>query len=347
MRDDVERTEPPTPHKIEEARQRGIVPKSREIVGLFVLLSVIIFLWLAGESVIRSFQEGIGIVSSREFSGETLSYIFGIVGKIVLPVLLISAVFAILGNVIQVGFFIATKAFEPKVEKFNPFENITRIFSARNFVELSKAAAKSFVILGIVFIFIYISRNKVDEFFGVDILSILPKSAGVVVRISLIILGFLLVLSIADYVWQRWDWWKSLMMSRSELREEMRRYEGDPQVKSRVRRRMFEMARTRMMAEVPKADVIITNPTHLAVALKYDRAIMKAPKVVAKGMNYIAQKIVEIAKENNVPIYQDPPLAWSLYKTTDVGDYIPETLYRAVAKVLAYVIMLKQKNIKT
>ncbi|MCS7214037.1 MAG: flagellar biosynthesis protein FlhB [Candidatus Calescibacterium sp.] len=347
MRDDVERTEPPTPHKIEEARQRGIVPKSREIVGLFVLLSIILFLWFAGKSVVESFQQGIGVITAREFSGGVMSYIFGIIGKIVFPILLIAAVFAILGNVVQVGFFIATKAFEPKAEKFNPFENFTRLFSLRNLVELSKAAAKSFVILGIVFIFLYLSREKVDQFFGVNIADILPKSAGIVMQISLIIIGFLLFLSVVDYAWQRWDWWKSLMMSRSELREEMRRYEGDPQIRSRVRRRMYEMARTRMMAEVPRADVVITNPTHLAIALKYEREKMKAPKVVAKGMNYIAQKIVEIAKQNNVPIYQDPPLAWALHKSTEVGDFIPETLYKAVAKVLAYVIMLKQKNNKT
>lgn len=344
MRDEVERTEPPTPHKIEEARERGIVPKSREIVGIFVLLSVILFLWFAGKSVMESFQEGIGIIASERFSENVLSYIFDVIGKIIIPVLIISAVFAILGNVIQVGFSIATKAFEVRAEKFNPFENIRRIFSLRNFVELSKAVAKVFVIFGIVLLFLYMSREKIDEFFGLDILDVLPKSANIVMRVALMIVGFLLVLSIVDYAWQRWDWWKSLMMSRSELREEMRRYEGDPQVRSRIRRRMFEMARVRMMAEVPRSDVVITNPVHLAVALKYDREKMKAPRVVAKGMNYVAQKIVELAKENNVPIYQDPPLAWALYRTTEIGEYIPESLYKAVARVLAYVMMLKQKK---
>lgn len=344
MREEADRTEPPSPHKIEEARERGIVPRSREIVGLFVLLSVFLFLWFAGRTIIELFQEGMGVIAAEELSGDVISYVLTVIAKIVFPVLVISAIFAILGNVVQVGFSFATKAFEIRAEKFNPVENIRRLFSMRNVIELVKSVVKSFVIISIVFLIIYVSRDKIDEFFGVDITEVLPKSAGVVMKVSGMIIGFLLVISVLDYAWQRWDWWRSLMMTRSELREEMRRYEGDPQVRGRVRRKMFEMARLRMMAEVPRADVIITNPVHLAVALRYDREKMKAPRVVAKGMNYMAQRIVQIARENDVPVYQDPPLAWALYKSTDVGDYIPESLYKAVAKVLAYVIMLKQKR---
>lgn len=344
MRDEVERTEPPTPHKIEEARERGFVPKSREIVGLAILLAFFIFLWFVGKKIIDGFSEGMNIMGASELSGGVISFALDIIWKIAIPIFIVAIVAAIIGNVIQTGFFFAPKAFEPKIEKFSPAQNFSRIFSLRNFVEFVKSAGKAFVVLGVVFLFLYISYSKIDEFFGIDISDSISKSASLTAKIVGIIIGFLALLSIADYIWQRWDWWKSLMMSRSELREEMRRYEGDPTVKGRMRRRMFEMARMRMMAEVPRADVVITNPTHIAVAIKYERGKMKAPRVVAKGMNFIAQKIVEIAKENNVPIYQDPPLAWTLYKSVNVGDYIPESLYKAVAKVLAYVIMLKQKQ---
>lgn len=344
MRDEVEKTEPPTPHKIEEARERGFVPKSREIVGLAILLAFFIFLWFVGKKIIDGFSEGMNIMGASELSGGVISFALDIIWKIAIPIFIVAIVAAIIGNVIQTGFFFAPKAFEPKIEKFSPAQNFSRIFSLRNFVEFVKSAGKAFVVLGVVFLFLYISYSKIDEFFGIDISDSISKSASLTAKIVGIIIGFLALLSIADYIWQRWDWWKSLMMSRSELREEMRRYEGDPTVKGRMRRRMFEMARMRMMAEVPRADVVITNPTHVAVAIKYERGKMKAPRVVAKGMNFIAQKIVEIAKENNVPIYQDPPLAWTLYKSVNVGDYIPESLYKAVAKVLAYVIMLKQKQ---
>jgi flagellar biosynthetic protein FlhB len=344
VRDEVEKTEPPTPHKIEEARERGFVPKSREIVGLAILLAFFIFLWFVGKKIIDGFSEGMNIMGASELSGGVISFALDIIWKIAIPIFIVAIVAAIIGNVIQTGFFFAPKAFEPKIEKFSPAQNFSRIFSLRNFVEFVKSAGKAFVVLGVVFLFLYISYSKIDEFFGIDISDSISKSASLTAKIVGIIIGFLALLSIADYIWQRWDWWKSLMMSRSELREEMRRYEGDPTVKGRMRRRMFEMARMRMMAEVPRADVVITNPTHVAVAIKYERGKMKAPRVVAKGMNFIAQKIVEIAKENNVPIYQDPPLAWTLYKSVNVGDYIPESLYKAVAKVLAYVIMLKQKQ---
>jgi len=344
VRDEVERTEPPTPHKIEEARERGFVPKSREIVGLAILLSFFIFLWFAGKKIIDGFSEGMNIMGASELSGGVISFALDIIWKIAIPIFIVAIVAAIIGNVIQTGFFFAPKALEPKIEKFSPAQNFSRIFSLRNFVEFVKSAGKASIILGVLFLFLYISYSKIDELFGIDISDSISKSASLTAKIFGIIIGFLAVLSIADYIWQRWDWWKSLMMSRSELREEMRRYEGDPTVKGRIRRRMFEMARIRMMAEVPRADVVITNPTHIAVAIKYERGKMKAPRVVAKGMNFIAQKIVEIAKENNVPIYQDPPLAWTLYKSVNVGDYIPESLYKAVAKVLAYVIMLKQKQ---
>jgi len=199
-------------------------------------------------------------------------------------------------------------------------------------------------VLGVVFLFLYISYSKIDEFFGIDISESLSRSYSFVAKLVGIIIAFLAFLSVADYIWQRWDWWKSLMMSRSELKEEMRRYEGDPTVRGRVRRRMFEMARLRMMAEVPRADVVITNPTHIAIALKYERGKMRAPRVVAKGMNFLAQRIVEVAKENNVPIYQDPPLAWALYKSTNIGEYIPENLYKAVAKSSCICHNAKNKN---
>ncbi len=344
MKEELEKTEPPTPHKIEEAYQRGIVPKSREITGLVILISIIVFLWFSGQSIVENFAEGVGLISAKEVSSSLIGQIFSIIVKLIFPILLISAIFAIVGNIIQSGFVLSPKAFEARMEKFNPAENISRIFSVRSLVEFSKSVIKASVVLGVMFLILFLSRDVVDEYFGIDMGSVLPKSASVVFKISMLVLSFFAILSVADYLFQRWDWWKSLMMTRSELREEMRRYEGDPQVRGRLRRRMFEMARTRMMAEVPRADVVITNPTHIAVALKYERGKMKAPKVVAKGMNLIAEKIIEIARNHSVPIYEDPPLAWALYRSTEIGGYIPEDLYKAVAKVLAYIMMLKQKQ---
>ena len=343
MREDVERTEPPTPYKIEEARRRGYVPKSREIVGLFLLLSLILFLWFAGTRVLNLMNEGVGLFEFTTFPNAVATAL-NILIQILFPVFLVAVVFAVLGNIVQTGFVLSSQAIEPRFEKINPASGFQRIFSTRGLVEFAKSLLKVAVISYIVFVVLSSQAKHIDEFFGVPIHDVIPKSAKVILKIIIWILVFLIFLSVLDYAWQRWDWWRSLHMTRSELREEMRRYEGDPQVKGRLRQRMFEMARSRMMQEVQRADVVITNPTHIAVALRYERGKMKAPQVVAKGMGWLAERIVQIARENDIPIYQDPPLAWALWRSTKVGDFIPEELYRAVARVLAYVMMLKRRT---
>ena len=276
----------------------------------------------------------------KVFGDSLLSFLM-IIGPVFLAMLVIGVGI----NVAQVGFKISPKALELKLDKLNVANGLKRLFSMKSAVQLVRDPLKLAVVSLVAFIAI---RNEFDGFFILPDLSVV-QLATTLGRLALIIalkIGVaILVIAVLDYMYQRYEFEKSIKMSKQDVKEEYKDTEGSPQVKSRVRQIQREMSRRRMMTEVPAADVVITNPTEIAVALKYDPDEMGAPTVLAKGQRLIAQKIKEIAEEHGVPIFEDKPLARVLYKMCDIGQMVPASLYRAVAEVLAHIYRLKGRTV--
>jgi flagellar biosynthesis protein FlhB len=260
------------------------------------------------------------------------------------PILLALAVFACLINFAQVGFMFSAKALTPKFDAFDLSKGLKKIFSRRVIVELIRDSIKT-VIIG------YVAYETIVGW-EPEIISLGDKGVGefarVLGRLSLLlaikISAVLFILALFDFAYQKFEFLSNVKMTRQEVKEEFKDTEGNPVLKSRIRQVQRDMARQRMMSEIPKADVVITNPTHIAVALKYNPSEMPAPMVVAKGQRLIAERIKEIAREHKIPVVENKPLARSLFKLVDAGSYIPGTLYRAVAEVLAYIYQLKNKG---
>lgn len=263
---------------------------------------------------------------------------------ILLPILLFLGIFAILANYCQVGFIFSGESLKPDLNKINPIEGFKKLFSLKSLVELIKSLFK----VGVIGFIAYVTVK--GEFANITLLTAMTPgnillyiwkiTFKIVFRSTLA----LLIMSILDYVYQRYDWRKGLMMTKEEVKEEMKQMEGDPKVKAKIRSVQQQMARKRMMSQVPQADVVITNPTHLAIALRYETEEMQAPKVIAKGAGFIAEKIKKIAQEHDIPLVEDKPLARIIYKTIEVGESIPPHLFQAVAEILAYVYKLKPKK---
>jgi len=265
--------------------------------------------------------------------------------QILAPLFAIAFVMGFLGNVLQFGFLLSGKALQPKFDKLNVVKGIGRMFSKRTVMEMLKAIAK-IAVVG------FLAYSVVrEEFFrtlpslvDMDVWGIFFYITRISYKIMVHVLWFLIILSAVDYAFQRWQYEEDLKMTKQEVKDEYKQREGDPQVKARVRSIQREMARKRMLADVPLADVVVTNPTHLAVALQYDSEKGAAPRVVAKGADFLAAKIRDVAREHGVPLVEDKPLARALYKGVKVGQLIPESLYKAVAEILAYVYSLKGRR---
>ena len=348
-----ERTEEPTPRRREEARKRGQIVKSRELSSVavlgtgflgFMLLSFLFFqqFYLIFYHCLNSYY--------TEFSLPFLVYLahflLKTLGKVLLPFFFILCLVVILVYLLQTGGgVLASQAIGFNFERINPVSGFKSLFSLTAVFELIKSILKLAIIAGVSYFIVMKYFPYILKLFGVN-----PKYLAFSFKIFLKdfvskLLILLVFLGILDWLYARWDLEKKLRLTRKELKEEIKQTEGDPWVKAKIRQKQREMARKRMLAEVPKADVVITNPTHYAVALKYEFGKAPAPQVVAKGKDFLAQKIKEIAIENKVPIYEDPPLARLLYEKVDIGEYIPQELYQVVAKVLAYIYKLKNKKV--
>jgi flagellar biosynthetic protein FlhB len=246
-------------------------------------------------------------------------------------------------NYLQVGFLFTLEPLQPSLEKLNPIKGIKRLFSIRSVVDVVKNLLKLVIIGFIVYVTIKREYGLFLELGDFTIYQITKVMASLTFEVGIKIAIALLVMAILDFFYQRWEHEKSLRMSPFEIKEERRQMEGDPEVKQRIKRLQMEMARRRMMHEVPKATVVITNPTHIAIALKYDSATMKAPLVVAKGKHKLAAQIKKIAQEHNIPVVEDKPLARAMFGVIEVGEEIPFNFFKAVAEILAYVYRLKGK----
>jgi len=348
MADDLEKTEEPTPKKLEEARKEGNIAKSMDLSAFIMLLvaSAVIILYLKYvafylEEFYRFFIGFIGVEFTKNMVFllilQSAKYFFILLAPIFIALLLA----AIVANVAQFGFLFTIKPLIPKFEKINPIKGLKRLFSAKTFVEGIKMVLKSLVafLVGFWLFFDFIQdmpRVEMMEFY--EQLKWFSNKAMILI---FSMLGVFFVFGILDFAYQKYTYKKSLRMSKQEIKDEYKQTEGNPEVKAKIRQIQREMAKKRMMSEVPKADVVITNPTHYAVAIRYDKTKDEAPKVVAKGVDNMALKIKEIAREHGVMIVENPPLARELYKSVDVDEYIPPKLYKAVAEVLAFVYKSK------
>jgi len=346
---DPDRTERATPRRRRRAREEGRVAYSRDLNLSFAFLSAILALYFAMKliymSMINSFTYFFGFPAEAEVSiGSFMNQIKGLLKGFAVPMgiaFLIPVGVSLLVGFIQTRFLFAPKVLRLDFSRLNPVQGFRRMFSLRSLVEFLKNMVK-LMILGIV---AYTVLK--GEWNNLILMPLLPleesslKMMNILFQVGLRCGIALLALGSADYLYQRWEYEKSIMMTRQEVKEEYKEVEGNPEVKRRQRQLMMEIMRRRMIQRVPEATVVITNPTHIAVALKYEVESMEAPVLIAKGAGDTAKRIVEIAKESDVPIVRNPPVARMIYETTEIGDEIPESLYRAVAEIIAYVYTLK------
>jgi flagellar biosynthetic protein FlhB len=345
---DQERSEPATPKKREEARKKGQVAKSREIPSVLVLLSALSVFYFVGDWMFDQMK-----VATREIlvqisywrlnaesAHDLMWYIFQKVVILMAPLVIGVALAGIIGNIAQVGFMLTGEAMSPKLSKLNALEGIKRLFSTTSLTELIKSIFKVVIIGSIGYNILRGEMDQIPALVGFDIHGIMGFVERVALKLGYYICLALIVLAALDYVFQHWKHERDLRMSKQEIKDEYKQREGDPLIRSRIRSAQREMAMRRMMEAVPKATVIITNPTHLAIAIQYERGL-PAPIVVAKGAGHIAERIRDIAGQHDIPIIEQKPLARALYKDVEIGGYVPVDLYHAVAEVLAYVYRLK------
>ncbi len=341
MAEDQERTEKATPRRRQKAREEGQIPRSREFSGMLAFGGAVLSFMLLGHYSMRIIMET--FYQGLQFSAHTdpVHRFNALLTKgmlSVVPVLLFTLVLGVAGGLIQGGF--VYKPFKLSVENINPMAGLKKLFSPNALMEFVKGLVKFSAGGLILYLIIKKVLPVVINMFFLDLNQMALTMKDMLIYTLKVSFVAFFVISFLDYVNEKWQFERSIRMSKEEIKEEFKETEGDPQIKARIRSIQREMARKRMMQEVPKATVVITNPTHIAVALKYERGSTGAPTVVAKGAGFVAQKIKEIAQLHDVPIVEEPPLARALYKL-ELGSEIPESLYRAVAKILAYIYKLR------
>lgn len=351
MFDKDSRTEKPTPKRRSQARQEGSVARSQDLNSAIVLTTGSLLLLWSGTWMYSGLTQLMSNImlhaGTAEISVRTMPHYlwlgFNKIGLILMPLFLGIMLAGLVANIGQVGMKFSAKSAKPKLERLSPLKGIKRLFSVRSLVEFGKSLLKLILIGGVVYLTIIASADRIYSLVEVPIETLGGVMGGILTRVFLMAALSLLIIGLLDYAYQRYDHEKSLKMTKEEIKEESKQAEGDPKVKGKLRELMFKAAINRMMKQVPDADVVITNPIHLAIAVKYDRGKDAAPVVLAKGQRKVAERIREIAGENNIPIVENKPLAWALWKTVEIGDQIPVELYKAVAEVLAYVYRLKNK----
>lgn len=349
--DESSKTEDPTPRRLEEARKKGQVPLSREINSwMMLLMATVLVLALSGGMVsslgqfLRVYLEqahalpgvpgGLHVVLGGAFI-ETLKVLF-------LPLLLLMAA-AFLGPFLQIGPLFAPEVLKPDISKISPVKGWKRLFSTRALMEFAKGILKIGIVAVVAYILLRPFFDTIDHMVGMPVSVMMEEMKALVLRMLAGTLIVFLVVAVVDLLYQRMEHIKKMRMSRYDMKEEYRQTEGDPQIKAKLRQLRSEKAKQRMMANVPTADVVITNPTHYAVALKYDPDTMDAPLCVAKGVDQLALRIREVAKENNVSIVENRPLARALHDSVEVDEVIPTEHYRAVAEIISFVFRQKGK----
>jgi len=345
------RTEKPTARRLQKAREKGQTARSKEVPSAAVLMGGVLFLAYAGHRLVQGLQaQLIGFLRLQSPPEFTATYVnslsWTVMGQLLLltgPMLMAAVALSAGANLIQGGWTFSWHQLGFRFEKLNPKNGLSRSFSKQGIVELAKS-------LALICIISVVCYNVISDFLPLfprmvlmDARQLLYWTAEIGYRICIRVGALLLVIAAADFAFQKYRFLEQLKMTKQEVKDEYRELEGDPLTRARIRRIQRETARKRMMAEVPNADVVVTNPTHYAVALSYKMESMEAPKVVAKGVGFLAIKIKELAQEHDIPLVENPPLARTLYKSVEVGAFIPVELYQAVAEILAYIYKIRNR----
>lgn len=350
--DGEERTEEPTQTRREDFRKRGQVAMTKELSSVLMLFGSALVLWFLGRFFLQNISEiiteSVGpflVTAAREGDYKPATLFMVKKASLVLaPLLGMLFVTSIASTVLQVGLLNNEEALNWNLAKLNPVDGLKRLFSLKALVEGLKSILKLAVVAAVVYAMVKDQVVKIPTLSSMSIPQLMIFAGDLLIRLMGGVGLFLTVVAAADYFFQRWTLEKQMRMTKQEIKEEHKSREGDPMIKARIRRIQREMANKRMMADVPKADVIITNPTHIACAIKYDPKTMAAPVLIAKGADAIAEKIKEIARENNVPIMENKPLARTIFKSMKIGQVIPRELFKAIAEVLSYVYKLKRRT---
>lgn len=347
------RTEKATPKRQGEARRKGQIARSSELSSIAGLVAGVVALVVAGPHMLTRLeamvtrglaQAGNPRLATAAGLGSLLSWAIGSFTAAVAPVVIAAAIAGLLANLAQVRLTFSFSVFKPTLSKINPGSGLRRLFGPSGLVEAGKATVKLAVVGGMAFLALWPHLPRFGTLIGIPPANLISQVGGEVISIVLRVGGVMLVLAVADYLWQRRKIDRSLRMTKEEVKQEARQTEGAPELRGAIKRKQFQLARRRMLAEVPTADVVVVNPTHYAAALRYDGST-PAPELVAKGVDHVAAAIRAVAEEHGVPIVANPPLARTLYRQVELGAEIPGELYAGVAEVLAYVYRIAGRRL--
>ncbi|PIK14909.1 flagellar biosynthesis protein FlhB [Halobacteriovorax sp. JY17] len=349
---DAEKTEDPSAHRIEEFRKRGEVASSKELTSVLVLaaslmtlgLSMVYMYEVLSEFIEWLYRLDVASAYTEKSMNTIVHKLITVSLKSVAPIFLVTLAIGVTANVAQVGLLFSPEVLEWKPDRINPLQGVKKLFSMKSLVEAIKGVLKFIFVLGIVYYFLKDEMHTFGGFFHLDFFQSFLYGKGFLIKLGFAIVLGLVVIAIGDFAYQKFSYKKKLMMTKEEAKQEHKQQDGNPEIKQRIRAVQREMSQRRVMSEVPKADVIVTNPTHISIALKYDPETMVSPEVIAKGADVLALKIREIAKGHDIPIVENVPLARGLYKTVKEGQGVPRNLYKAVAEVLAFTYKLKRQK---
>lgn len=353
-KDDSEKTEEPTGKRLSDARDKGQLPMSRELALWSTLTMTLVVVTSLAPTIAADTRDGlVGLLAQagqRPMDagnvGAILTDLAWLTVKAVgVPMALLAAA-GIAATLMQTGGMVSTSALAPRFEKLNPMAGFKRLFSASALVEFAKSVAKMAIVGVVIYQALRPMLDQMEHFAGLGMGRVMAETHELIVDMLVGVVVVLTVIMVADFFYQRWKFYKDLRMSKQEVKDEHKQMEGDPVVKGRIRSLRMQRARRRMMANVPKADVVVTNPTHFACALKYDPGSMQAPILLAKGADLVAFRIRELAKEHGVPVVENPPLARALYAAVEIDQEVPPEHYKAMAEVISYVFRLKRRPIE-
>ncbi len=350
--DDTQKTEEPTPRRLEQAREKGQVAKSQEVTHWFMILAAALLIGVFGKTfaggVAGSLYKFIARPHSIRVDGseelrELMAETFGQLGMAVVMPVAVILLAAFIAGFIQNGFIFSTETITPKLSKLSLVKGLKRLFSTRSVVEFVKGILKICIVAAVIVLLLWPEREIIFLVTSMDATQFMGALQALAIRVLVGVLAIMTVIAAVDFLYQKQQHMKELRMSKQELKDEFKQSEGDPMIKARLRQIRTERARRRMMSAVPDADVVVTNPTHYAVALKYDHEAMDAPVLVAKGADQVALRIREVAEEHDIPVVENPPIARALYDNVDLDQAIPADHYQAVAEIIGYVMRLKGK----
>jgi len=344
-----EKTEQPTPKRKQEARDEGNVARSQDLSGALLLAGATLTIWVFAESMMGWSRNTLEVLLAFEGAGDPMSAddlwpLIGYVGALALrvaaPLLLIAWAIALAGNVLQIGLVFAPKGLQPKASKINPFEGFKRVFGIRALVKAGLDSGKVVIVVAVAFVTIAQYRDQIVVLPYLEVRPMMAEVGWLFIDLMLRIAAVLLLLGLIDFAWQKWKHHEDMKMTKQQVKDELKQTEGDPEMKRRRMRAQQLLSSQRVSSAVPQADVVVTNPEHISVAIRYEADSMAAPKVVAKGADYLALRIRQIARQHAIPIVERKPLARALYRDVEVGQEVPEEFYKAVAEILAYVYRL-------